>query len=788
MNAVKYDPQYYEKDPLKKNRAWGTHIITLLRMEHSDIVDKQRASKGMKYLMSKQDMEVLKKEFKRSADFVKDTEWLPIAVFERIRNILIAEYVKGAYGPEVKAVDPSAEDERKADRDKLLNRRKLEVAMNTLRQRTNDAPYKYGKEKYSGNVEEFDQMGLDSGSTADVDFFYKMFYKLGHEIMTKEVITALMRHNEFEVYAPYLVNDMLAKKAIAFQQFNSPQSGEIKWKYLTPETVKWTRGKRKDGKDSLSIGYETQVTIREFLEFAGPDFDFDRDSQIILQAIVHTNGPQNDWVSINREGVWGTEGEFRCSWQDLQQFKVLLGYIEFKSVDGTAQKKHKVTGIRLNMDYGDDIAPNSTYTKVVEETQKTYKSWYVGTGARSQYIFKFGKLYHTLTYGADDEYASYSINVLVEEGPTAVEIAMPFINLINEAFYKMLWGIWHSMPRKRIWNYEAIARLIKKIRPKGAAAANSLQGMMNEVIQAFGSSLYEMYSTPEEQKLGGDQRPHYWDEGGLDPIAIAMQTVLDWGEGQVSQRLGISPLREAYSPDPKDGYKLQMQSMEQSRNATHYIPTAIQYVLKNTSTGSLLMVQDAVELNCTATVDFLENLVGKDNIDSIRALKKIPLHRYAIHVDVSNSQARKQQVEMKTNEAYQRKEITSEQYFLLMDIDDWKRASQIMSYFTYMGVKRERDTATLLFQREQQTEQQKHLNIMEQINAKGTWDVRTEAEKGKYIVAAHQKDGEFKKLAKDLDIQSNAQKLTEKAQSQKMIDDNKANLKLQEAISTQTLS
>jgi hypothetical protein len=79
---------------------------------------------------------------------------------------------------------------------------------------------------------------------------------------------------------------------------------------------------------------------------------------------------------------------------------------------------------------------------------------------------------------------------------------------------------------------------------------------------------------------GGGQNPHFDKPNGLDEMVKELWDVMMKEEDQIGTKLGVNAIREAYSPSPNDGYKLQMQALAQSRNCNgiydqdDYEPTA----------------------------------------------------------------------------------------------------------------------------------------------------------------------------------------------------------------------
>lgn len=773
--SIKTNPNYFEKDPKKKGYKYAQEMVQLFRSEWQPFVDVTERKLNMEYLLTKQDLSHLKDSFKRGKEWSKNNKWIPIAIFDRVRNILMAEFLKGAYKPFVEATDVSASIQRKKDRTLLKGRPIIEQTMTDMNMRIGDPAYKVPVDKFEGNIEVFDEMGLDASNDTHVNFFFEGMHRLWHETDSQTLLRGLMKISEFENNVEELINDILASAAVSYQCYVVPATGEIKWKYLNPSHVKLIPGERKDGKDAPAIGFEKNVTVKQFLEFCGPQFDWNNEEHRIalMNGLNATNG--TSYIRVDKTGCYDQvpnptgDGYIVTQVLDYEAMaisKIGVGYMEWKSVDTIVHKKDKKTGFFYDLKDDDpDVYPaDSRYTKDVREYQRTYTTWFMGNG---HFVFRFKPLYLQLTYGADDEYSSYSIITLKSLSRSAVKLTETLIDTANLAFNKMMWAIHESNPRKRVYNVDTLLALVKHIKPDDAERDPNNPAQLNQIEKMMGmfkDSLYEVYATPEidGQKAPGSQRPNYWDEGGIDPLAPAMQTVLDWAEAQISMRLGLNSLRDASTPNPKDGYKLGMESLRQSRNATFYIPSMIESILKNTCTMSLNIVQDAIEFKSTTTYTFLESFIGEDAMSSFRALHKIPLHNYSTFVEIFNGEDKREEIKQDAQLAFQRTEITYGQYLLIKELDDHKKAGMWLEFYRKETEKKRAEEAKIAHDRQMQLQQAKTNGELAVIDRKGEWDFKIESKRGEYYMSAHQEPSDAAIIRKQMDIDSNAQKLKER--------------------------
>ena len=94
---------------------------------------------------------------------------------------------------EIRAEDPTAVNEKKEDLERLKNRKIIEADRTELQTRVGMPPYKMPYDKFNGNVEEFDEMGLDERDPDDVNFYQKNYQRLWYEIGGQSLINNVLK-------------------------------------------------------------------------------------------------------------------------------------------------------------------------------------------------------------------------------------------------------------------------------------------------------------------------------------------------------------------------------------------------------------------------------------------------------------------------------------------------------------------------------------------------------------------------------------------------------------------
>lgn len=768
--------EFFEIDPAKKDNQWAERLITHFRSYWGYLVHPSDAEKNMAIILSRYDMKNVKKMFKDPNKM--GMEFLPIAIMEKIRNILIGERVKAGITVNLNAVDPTAESERKSDKSLLENRKDIEQLISFMQQGIGLPEYKManeekitGKKVFKGNIDMFDALGLNPGEADQVAYFFKVWFKLLHEMRAQDVVNYFINYNEVRDNIEKWCNDIMGKKVISAQAYVNETSGAIDIKYIAPERVRLIPGKRADGKDSVCIGYEDTVTVSDVIKRMGNSFDWDRDMYYLLNAVNYTNHREITGIFDGESLICGAyrnrQSQEYCQFNDFLNFKVEIGYIEFKTFNADAYK----IGVDWhgNLRYikkppTSQLHEASKYAKEIWYNEVTYKSYYLATSTNTQKLFKCGPLYHQTIEGAEDEYSNYSIFFKKEAGPTIAEVAYPWIELAQEAFTKFRWMVRKAKPKGRAYNYESLIKVAQKMIKDGNEKTK-----IHEVIKMFEEGINEIFTIPEidGQKVGGGVNPNYDLPNGLDVTALSFKEIINWAVENIKGDLGINEIREAYSPKPNDGFKLQMTTLEQSRNATNYMSEMIDNVLRQTAKYTLNCVQDIVRYKDTIPYNFLKRAIGETAINDIKELDGVSLHRYGIFVNSFATYMERQRVLAETNEAWQKGEISYEVKMLIDSIDDYRKAAYIMAFEKVRAKREKQQEVQQLHMNAMQVADTQHKNKMDEIDLNGKYGVREQQVRGYYYYIASINLAKSKENLQEIKSENKKEEISLKSQADK---------------------
>lgn len=763
-----------EFDPEKKDYAWIDRMVTHFRQTWKPIADPKRAADGLQFLFGVQDMKEVKAMF--SNPDKAGIRFLPLALLEKARNVFACEIQEGGIQIHVKATDPTAFNEKQRDRDLLNNRKIIEAIISKEQTDIGGPPYKLaedqknGKPIFSGNIIDFDEMGLDEDSSEDVGYFMKYWHRLNHEIKAEEPINTYFNLSEVPLMLEDWVDDILTKKAVACRTYVSETTGAIEHKYLDPTRVFSIPHQRKDFKDAPVMGYEIHQTVSEFLSAVGSDFDPKTDMQYLLQAVSSHSGI--NYTGIREDGciTCGDATGLVIDFGTMLGTTIMVGWIEFKTNNALALKKtkknfHGNPSIRP-IPVSKEVSVHSTYEKEVYFNQMTYKAYYLSTGAGQQRLFKAGPLSWQQVEGADDEISGFTISASVRRGPTFVEIARPFVTIWNKSFYKMEFEVNRAKSAGRAYSMENLIKIADAMLPK-KDNKNRYDGIM-KVLQMFAESPNEIFTYPEVdgQAIGGGGRSSYELPNGLSKTVLDFKAIMDWADSMIKEMVGISPQRDVYQPQARESGRLQDSVTGYSQRATDYIPSMIDRMLINMGNRTLGFVQDILGMKNKSTLAYkhLLRTQGDQTMQELEALGDVAIHRYSIFVEWYNMAQERAEVKAITFQAMQNKEISAEQALLVNSIRSPKRAAEILA----MEKRRTELKNAKIVQAQNEAmsglSAQKHKERMEEIQLEGQYVVQARDAGGRWLFESRKAESAARLEERSMKVDGETQRIRQKVE------------------------
>lgn len=710
-----------EVDPGKKNYEWCNTVVQSLRTYWRPLKNVTQGAENKSIMYSMQELQQVRDSFD-DEDFKKNIKFHPLPILEPLVNSIVEDTVKNPPRAELRAEDPTAINEKKQDIERLKNRKIIEADRTELQTRVGMPPYKMPYDKFKGNIEEFDEMGLDENDPDDVNFYQKNYQRLWFEIGGQSLINNVLKTNQFDKSTiRKLVKDVFWAKCVCAQAYVDQMTGEIKYKYIDPQICKGIFGESNDGKDDIARGWEDSVTVTEFLEKIGNDFDWDKCWKHLLWGINYCNNLKftgfvrggvtydccGDPQWMERIGCGGVEASTVLDWSMAYTYKVYLGYIEFRTIEATTTKlynKNDPSYIEY-VPYSYELKKKKIkegYDKKSNYQQQWYCSYYLATSAASQYLYKFQKVYYQRITGANDEYSNGTLCYYQEEGKSAVEIAKTYIQTANFTFYRMLWVIYKAKPDADEFVYEELLQLAGNVQRQfqqngtaTATAAPRMDTVLNDLIKNMRAKHVRIRTYP---RVDGKAVQNIYPiekkgSGGLDPIAISMQAVTMWAEMQIAQKIGINPMRLGQNPPPRESTDSEQAAINASFVTTGYMYRMIQYLKEHLAIATLNYAQDILKYKDSLPYKWIQTILGNESFEALKSIEDFAAHRYGIYIDDYNTDFDKQKLERAADIALQQKTITLTQWGIVTQTHNPKLGFKILAHLELKTKKKERKQA-----------------------------------------------------------------------------------------------
>lgn len=770
-------------------------------MNWRPLVDILRSRRNKSYLLGTQSMDKIIASFK-DKNFIENTNFDQIDVMFSIRNSLTEELMKNPPKAELKATDPTAISDRLKDITMLKSRKLIEGDVTKYRQQIGiPGQYKLPHNKFNGNVQDFDDMGLDEDDPDDINFYTTNFQRLAYEIAGQQLVNDVFKLSRFDQDTlRKFVIDIMANNVLSCQSYVDKITGEIKHNYIYPEVAKGIFNDSNDGHNDICKGWEDSKTVSEFLQMVGNEFVWERDWTKLLFSINFAY--QQKYTGFRRSGIGYTilnsealisesgipmeeikKGDNLLEWSLAYTYKISMGYVEWNTCEATstalykrdpdnpygAPKPDALIGF---VPYSYELQgkhPVTEYQKESSYQQQWYSSYFLQTSIIGQWIFGFGKVYLQNLEGANDEYAAGTLKYYILEGQSAAEIAAPFIDFVNFAYYKTQWIVYHAKPEEDQVVLEeliAVSKGLQKMNPQNSSSKLvSIENILDQLISYQRKNFLRIRSFPMIDGRSVGQLPQLEGKrNGIDNLSQQMIQVMQWAETQIQMKLGVNQMRLGGNPQSRESFDSTQATLQSSINTTGYIYRTIQFVKEKLATTALLYAQDVIKFKESIPFKWLTRMLGYEQFTSLQALNNVAAHRFGIFFGDYNSAIDKQNVLQAANMAMQQKMITMSGWGIITQTEDPKLGFKILAYLERKAQKKQQQQIVSQQQAAINLENQKFNNEMQIIKEQNAGNIQRSTISGQATEAAATTNADAKIQTKQMDIDAEPQKQAAKSE------------------------
>ncbi len=784
-----YYSEIHELNPAKKNMEYAQRIIRSIRDNWVSYVNKKQVSTNREFLYGTNSIQDIKDQFKDSG-FKNSHEFLNLGLLDSTRNVLIEENRKNPPMVDIKAVDPAAMAERQKDIDLLRNRGIIERDMSAiLNQIGFSAGYKFKNKEAKSNIDEFDELGFDERDPDDINFF-KNRHKLFHEIAGQSLVNSIMMTNRFdEEIVNKITEDVLVGRCYSLQAYVDKTNGQIRYKHIYPEIAKGIFGEAYDGSQDTVRGWEDAITISEFLQLVGNEFNYEKDVKHLLAAI-NTGGSQNKYTGFDYspgrfyECLGTNDAEYcnikdvptsnRITWGSALRHKITVSYIQWRTWEATSTVLRDLSTEKILdiVDYGyeDEKTEVKSYFKDSRYQQQWYNAYCIVTGTTSEKIYGFSKVYYQQFQGANDEYANGTLVYMREPGLPAVETVKTEIKLIHSAYYKMLFLIYKAQPEAKQYVWEELVELNKliaseKSKDSGVEVSPTVDNMIGELIQYMDENTIMIRTFPSVDGRRVQQIPSLENKrNGADPLTQFMMSVVEWGQKRIESRILGNGMRLGGNPQSRESTESEQNSVDASKNTTGYISRMCQKAKERLATMTLNYAQDIIRFKESVPYKYIKTLLGEQAFLGLDMGESVADHRYGIFIrDYNNDVDRAQLKQAAYMAVTQEKLISWDEFYEIMQTQDLKAASQRYALYRYKAEKKLRKQAMQDFEMQRSAAEQADGRKMQMLMFERETKLLDTKESNKAIIEGHRIDYQKAVDTKQMVIQAEPEKQAAKA-------------------------
>jgi hypothetical protein len=647
---------------------------------------RSRFQKARRYRNGNQDTN----QYLDRMDLNGDKSWINInkailPIIPKFVDVIVDGMMGLEYEVKVEALDDTAVSDRNEFRKKLVGAISKRDFIKEYNQKN-----KLGQED-TPNPPEVDGHILETIEEAEL--YMSMTFKQAVEIAAEMGIKYVFELNKYEEIKRQLIEDIIVCDIAATRTNLDPYNGVV-IRRVDPENLVFSYTTMPDFRNIKHAGEIVVKTIAQ-LKREYPDCGMtEADWEELSKSAGKSNNPdkwsKTEYYSANVNSYRYVYDSFQVTCLDF----------EFVTTDTIVyEKKQNKYGsfstYKRKSDYETPKKSKYKREKITNQIKNVYGGlWVLGT---EKFMFGYGKKKNMNRPNknladARLSFKIYAPNIYRQNNKSMVERIIPTADAIQ-------------------LNHLKIQQMVAKARPSGLLI--DIDGLTDisldggdeawsplELIKVYDQTGNMYYQSIDDNGDATKTPPMRELTNGISIQGIqSLITTYNFYVSQLRDVTGINEARDASQPSSEALVGVQKLALAASNNATKYIQNSWINITTGTAEIACTFIQDIVSYK----KDFFKESIGGMNEKTIEAMKRIPLHSFAMFVEVEPNEEDRLMLEQNIQASIAAGELRIEDAIMIRGIKNMKLANQMLisRRKKYQREKMEIDRANMEFQSQQ---------------------------------------------------------------------------------------
>lgn len=372
----------------------------------------------------------------------------------------------------------------------------------------------------------------------DVDFIDKMgAIKLVEEMEIKDMVTKTLERGGWDVIRDMLADDIVDLHTLALHIRKVGK--ELVLEYIDPARIIARKSKYPDYRDTDYIGFWQSVTLSELREMGMEEEQLVEVAK--KYAGINNNIKWSNWDQTYRENYLRQNGNL---WYDSYTIDVMTAYFLCRDAEKYVVGRHRNGNEiydKVSLDAKLDEKDIKRGKRFKEESRsKLYKvNWVIGTDC----IFMSGE--NTDNVLDENNTPLMPIILVTGDGPSPIEKAIPLVDDIHMAIYKMRHVLTKMAPGPRM--------LIDKSRLRPMVSFGDEKISMREMLEMYpktGALFYESVGDFADPTMGNQSPPFQFLNSGIGEDIGILSNEIAVKTDRLRTVMGVNALMDGTSRQP----------------------------------------------------------------------------------------------------------------------------------------------------------------------------------------------------------------------------------------------